>query len=156
VQVSVVNFGFDRYDLMQPGQTSDSRQSAAEQSASLDQIVRQAISINPARIDVMGRADASGPDAYNYGLSDCRAQSVVAALRARGLPASVETRIVPLGKTDLIVPTADGVREAQNRVVMVAYQTDRNAPLAAQAEAAPRQDAFGCGTSSRHPFPPIG
>jgi OmpA-OmpF porin, OOP family len=154
-KVSIVNFGFDRYDLMRPGQTSDSRQTAAEQSASLDQIMRQATAINPTRIDIMGRADASGPDSYNYGLSDCRAQSVVAALRARGLPASVETRIVPLGETDLIVPTGDGVRESQNRVVMVAYQTDRHAPLAARANAAPKQDTFRCGTSARHPFPPI-
>lgn len=154
-KVSVVKFGFDRYDLLQAGQSSVGGQSVAEQVASLDQIMRQAELIKPARIDVMGRTDSAGPDAYNYGLSDCRARSVVAALRERGLPASVETRIVPLGKTDLIVPTGDGVREAQNRVVMVAYQTDRNAPLAAQPDAAPRQDAFGCGTSPQHPFPPL-
>jgi hypothetical protein len=67
----------------------------------------------------------------------------------------VETRIIPMGQTDLILPTGDGVREAQNRVVMVAYQTDRNAPSAARPEMAPKQDAFGCGTS-RNPFPPIG
>jgi outer membrane protein OmpA-like peptidoglycan-associated protein len=154
-KVSVVNFGFDRYDLLKFGQNSVGNQSAAEQSASLDQIVRQAKTIKPARIDVMGRTDASGPDAYNYGLSDCRAQSVVAELKARGLPASVETRIVPMGKTDLIVPTRDGVREPQNRVVMVAYHTSSNAPLAAQPDAAPKQDVFGCGTSARHPFPII-
>ena len=154
-KVSVVNFGFDRYDLLRPGQNNVGNQSAAEQSAALDQIVRQAKTIKPARIDVMGRTDAAGPDAYNYGLSDCRAQSVVAALKARGLPASVETRIVPLGKTDLIVPTRDGVREPQNRVVMVAYQTSSDAPLAAQPDEAPKQDVFGCGTTLRHPFPPI-
>ncbi|MBN1964404.1 MAG: OmpA family protein [Anaerolineae bacterium] len=154
-RVSVVNFAFDRYDLLRPGQDSVGGQTAAEQAASLDQIMRQVDTIKPARIDVMGRTDSSGTDAYNYGLSDCRAQSVVAALRARGLPASVETRIIPMGQTDLILPTGDGVREAQNRVVMVAYQTDRNAPLAARPEMAPRRDAFGCGTS-RHPFPPVG
>ncbi len=154
-KVSVVNFGFDRYDLLKSGQNSVGNQSAAEQSASLDQIVRQAKTIKPARIDVMGRTDAAGPDAYNYGLSDCRAQSVVAELKARGLPASVETRIVPMGKTNLIVPTRDGVREPQNRVVMVAYQTSSNAPLAAQPDAAPKQDVFGCGTTLRHPFPII-
>jgi OOP family OmpA-OmpF porin len=154
-KVSVVNFGFDRYDLLRPGQNSVGNQSAAEQSASLDQIVRQAKTIKPARIDVVGRTDAAGPDAYNYGLSDCRAQSVIAALKARGLPANVETRVVPMGKTDLIVPTRDGVREPQNRVVMVAYQTNSNAPLAAQPDAAPKQDVFGCGTSARHPFPII-
>jgi outer membrane protein OmpA-like peptidoglycan-associated protein len=153
-RVSVVNFAFDRYGLLRPGQDSVGGQTAAEQAASLDQILSQVKTIKPARIDVMGRTDSSGTNAYNYGLSDCRAQSVVAALRARGLPASVETRIIPMGQTDLILPTGDGVREAQNRVVMVAYQTDRNAPLAARPEMAPRQNAFGCGTS-RHPFPPL-
>jgi len=153
-RVSVVNFAFDRYGLLRPGQDSVGGQTAAEQAASLDQILSQVETIKPARIDVMGRTDSSGTSAYNYGLSDCRAQSVVAALRARGLPTSVETRIIPMGQTDLILPTGDGVREAQNRVVMVAYQTDRNAPLAARPEMAPTQNAFGCGTS-RHPFPPI-
>lgn len=153
-RVSVVNFAFDRYGLLQLGQDSVGGQTAAEQAASLDQILSQVKTIKPARIDVMGRTDSSGTDAYNYGLSDCRARSVVAALRARGLPESVETRIIPMGQTDLILPTGNGVREAQNRVVMVAYQTDRNAPLAARPEMAPKQDAFGCGTS-RHPFPPI-
>jgi hypothetical protein len=38
---------------------------------------------------------------------------------------------------------------------MVAYQTNSNAPLAAQPDAAPKQDVFGCGTSARHPFPII-
>ncbi|MGF1629298.1 MAG: OmpA family protein [Kiloniellaceae bacterium] len=153
-RVSVINFAFDRYDLLRPGQDSVGDQTAAEQAASLDQILRQVETIKPARIDVMGRTDSSGTSAYNYGLSDCRAQSVVAALRARGLPASVETRIIPMGQTDLILPTGDGVREEQNRVVMVAYQTNRNAPSAARPEMAPTQDAFGCGTS-RNPFPPI-
>jgi outer membrane protein OmpA-like peptidoglycan-associated protein len=153
-RVSVVNFAFDRYGLLQTGQNSVGGQTAAQQAAELDQIISQVKTIKPARIDVMGRTDSSGSSAYNYGLSDCRARSVVAALRARGLPASVETRIIPMGQTDLILPTGDGVREAQNRVVMVAYQTDRNAPLAARPEMAPTQDAFGCGTS-RHPFPPL-
>ena len=153
-RVSVVNFAFDRYDLMRPGQASVGGQTAAEQTAEIDQILRQVETIKPARVDVMGRTDSSGTDAYNYGLSDCRARSVVAELRDRGLPASVETRIIPMGQTDLILPTGDGVREAQNRVVMVAYQTDRNAPSAARPETAPTQDAFGCGTS-RNPFPPI-
>ena len=153
-RVSIVNFAFDRYDLLRSGQDSVGGQTAAEQAASLDQILSQVKTIKPARIDVMGRTDSSGTDAYNYGLSDCRARSVVAALRARGLPASVETRVIPMGQTDLILPTGDGVREAQNRVVMVAYQTDRNAPLAARPEMAPAQNAFGCGTS-RNPFPPI-
>lgn len=154
-RISVVNFDFDRYSLLQPGQHSVGDQTAAEQEAAIEQILRTTKSIKATRIDVIGRTDSSGSDSYNYGLSDCRAQSVVAELRARGLPSNVETRIVPLGKTDLILPTGDGVREAQNRVVMVAYQTDSNAPLAAQPQAAPKKDLFQCGTSARHPFPAV-
>ncbi|GAB6051735.1 hypothetical protein JCM17960_05550 [Magnetospira thiophila] len=151
-KVSVINFGFDRYDLLKSGQNDVGDQSVMEQKAELDQIMRQVESIKPARIDVMGRADSSGPDAYNYGLSECRARSVVAALRTLGLHESIETRIVPMGSTDLIVSTGNNVREPQNRVVMVAFHTDRNAPTSARPEIAPMKDEFGCG-SRRHPYP---
>jgi len=61
-------------------------------------MVRQIQTIKPARIDVIGRADASGPEDYNYGLSECRARSVADALKARGAPAGIDVRIIPLGK----------------------------------------------------------
>src|SRR6266852_5118907 len=150
-QEGVVYFAWDRYDLLNPRET-DRKQTVEAQAAALDLMVRQIQTIKPARIDVIGRADASGPEDYNYGLSECRARSVADALRARGLPAGIDIRTIPLGKTDLIVPTADGVRDPANRVVMVAYQTDRNAPPARQPAAAPKKDLFGCGT--RHPYPP--
>ena len=153
-QEGVVYFGWDRYDLLNPRET-DVKQSVDAQRAALDLIVRQINTIKPARIDVIGRADASGPEDYNYGLSECRARTVVDALKARGIPAGIDIRTIPLGKTDLIVPTADGVRDPANRVVMVAYQTDRNAPPARPPAAAPKKDLFGCG-SARHPYPPRG
>jgi len=150
-QEGVVYFAWDRYDLLNPRET-DRNQTVDAQAAALDLIVRQVNTIKPARIDVVGRADASGPEDYNYGLSECRARSVADALKARGVPAGIDIRTIPLGKTDLIVPTADGVRDPANRVVMVAYQTDRNAPPARPPAAAPKKDLFGCGT--RHPYPP--
>jgi len=152
-QEGVVYFAWDRYDLLNPRET-DRKQTVDAQAAALDLIVRQVNTIKPARIDIIGRADASGPEDYNYGLSECRARSVADALRARGVPAGVDIRTIPLGKTDLIVPTADGVRDPANRVVMVAYQTASNAPPARQPAPAPRKDLFGCGT--RHPYPPRG
>jgi OOP family OmpA-OmpF porin len=152
-QEGVVYFGFDRYDLLNRGKSDIGKQTANQQAAALDLIVRQAAAVRAARLDVYGRADASGPDNYNYGLSDCRARSVVDGLKARGLPAGIDVRIIPLGETSQIERTADNVRDAANRVVMVAYQTDRNAPLAAQPLPAPRVDLFGCGTA-RHPYPP--
>jgi OOP family OmpA-OmpF porin len=154
-QEGVVYFAWDRYDLLNPRENADRKQTVDAQAAALDLIVRQVNTIKPARIDVIGRADASGPEDYNYGLSECRARSVADALKARGVPAGVDIRTIPLGKTDLIVPTADGVRDPANRVVMVAYQTDRNAPLARTPAPKPKKDLFNCG-GPRHPYPPRG
>jgi outer membrane protein OmpA-like peptidoglycan-associated protein len=151
-QEGVVYFDFDRYDLLNRGKSDISKQTANQQAAALELIVRQAVAVKAARLDVYGRTDASGSDNYNYGLSDCRARSVVDGLKARGLPAGIDVRIIPLGETSQIERTADNVRDAANRVVMVAYQTDRNAPLAAQPLPSPRPDLFGCGTA-RHPYP---
>jgi OmpA-OmpF porin, OOP family len=153
-QEGVIYFAWDRYDLLNPRET-DRKQTVDAQAAALDLIVRQINTIKPARVDVIGRADASGPEDYNYGLSECRSRSVADALKARGAPANIEYRTIPLGKTDLIVPTADGVRDPANRVVMVAYQTDRNAPPARQPAPPPKKDLFGCG-GPRHPYPPRG
>ena len=151
-QEGVIYFAWDRYDLLNPRET-DRQQSVDAQAAALDLMVRQVQTIKPARIDVIGRADASGPEDYNYGLSECRARSVADALKARGVPAAIDVRIIPLGKTDLIVPTPDGVRDPANRVVMVAYQTDRNAPPARNPAPKPKKDLFNCG-GPRHPYPP--
>jgi len=154
-QEGVIYFAWDKYDLLNPRQDSDRKQTAAAQAAVLDLIVRQANTIKPARIDIIGRADASGPEDYNWGLSECRARTVADALKARGLPAGIDIRLIPLGKTDLIVPTPDGVRDPANRVVMVAYQTDRNAPLARTPAPKPKKDLFNCG-GPRHPYPSRG
>jgi OOP family OmpA-OmpF porin len=148
----VVYFAFDRYDLLNPGENNDRAQTVAAQTAALDLIVNQVKTLRPARIDVLGRADAAGPEDYNYGLSECRAYAVIAELKKRGLP-NVAIRTVPIGKTALIVPTADGIRDPANRVVMVTYQTDANAPLAHEPAPKPKKDLFGCGT--RHPLPQI-
>ena len=147
----VIYFAWDRYDLLNPSET-DRNQSVDAQAAALDLIVRQVKVIRPARIDVMGRADSSGPEEYNYGLSECRAKVVVMALKDRGMP-DVPVEIIPLGETDLVVPTPDGVRDPANRVVMVAYQTNPNAPLARQPASRPKTDLFKCG-SAKHPLPP--
>jgi OOP family OmpA-OmpF porin len=63
---------------------------------------------------VTGHTDTVGSAQYNQGLSDRRAASVKGELVADGLPGS-EITTLGVGKTGLLVPTADGVREAQNR-----------------------------------------
>jgi iron complex outermembrane receptor protein len=93
-------------------------------TAQATQIVDQAASnAGPAkvtRLTVTGHTDTVGSDAYNMRLSRRRAESVAARLEKDGIPSS-EIEIVAKGKRDLLVPTADGVREPQNRRVQIVY-----------------------------------
>jgi outer membrane protein OmpA-like peptidoglycan-associated protein len=75
---------------------------------------------NVTRIEVTGHADRSGPDAYNMGLSRRRAEAVKAELLADGLSAG-EISVMAKGESDPLVPTADGVREPQNRRVQIVF-----------------------------------
>ncbi len=69
-------------------------------------------------VQLIGHADRSGSDDYNQALSERRVQSVAAALQAKGFTATRLTG-VGRGETDPLVPTPDGVRERQNRRVVV-------------------------------------
>jgi len=93
-------------------------------TAQATQIVDQAASnAGPAkvtRLTVTGHTDTVGSDAYNMRLSRRRAESVAARLEKDGI-ASSEIEIVAKGKRDLLVPTADGIREPQNRRVQIVY-----------------------------------
>ncbi len=71
-------------------------------------------------IEVTGHTDTVGSDAYNMRLSRRRAESVAAELEKMGIPSS-EIAIFAKGKKDLLVPTADGVKEPQNRRVQIVY-----------------------------------
>jgi OmpA-OmpF porin, OOP family len=72
------------------------------------------------KVAITGKADLSGTDAYNLGLSKRRAEAVRQALAADGVPASsVEERYV--GMREPPVPTAPGVREPRNRVVEINF-----------------------------------
>ena len=66
------------------------------------------------QISVTGYTDTSGSAAHNLELSQRRAEVVAEELVREGVPA---TDIVTIGRgeEDLLVPTADGVREARNR-----------------------------------------
>ncbi len=74
-----------------------------------------------AHIIVTGHTDTVGSAKYNQGLSERRAGSVKAQLIADGVDGGeIATRGV--GKTDLLVPTKDGVREPQNRRATIDLQ----------------------------------
>ena len=91
-------------------------------SARANQIIADAASaaqhLNVTRIAVAGHADASGTPEYNLGLSHRRADVVASALVQLGIPRD-EISITALGDTQLLVPTAPGVREPQNRRVQI-------------------------------------
>ena len=71
-----------------------------------------------AGLNLTGHADRSGSDAYNEALSLRRAAAVAATLANAGVsPGTVATG--GKGESEPRVPTADGVREAQNRRVEI-------------------------------------
>jgi len=74
-----------------------------------------------ARITATGHADRSGPENYNMALSLRRANAVKDALVRNGVPATAIS-VVGKGESQPLVPTADGVREPQNRRVEIVLQ----------------------------------
>jgi outer membrane protein OmpA-like peptidoglycan-associated protein len=74
-----------------------------------------------ARITATGHADRSGPDSYNMALSLRRANAVKDALVQNGVPATAIS-VIGKGESQPLVPTADGVREPQNRRVEIVLQ----------------------------------
>jgi OOP family OmpA-OmpF porin len=71
-------------------------------------------------IQVTGYTDASGSVGYNQRLSERRANNVANALAQSGVPRQAMV-VSGRGKNDQRVPTADGVREPQNRRVEIVF-----------------------------------
>ena len=86
----------------------------------VDTVAKNAGPAKVTQLTVTGHTDTVGSDAYNMRLSKRRAESVAAELEKDGIPSS-EIEIVAKGKRDLLVPTADGVKEPQNRRVQIVY-----------------------------------
>jgi OmpA-OmpF porin, OOP family len=74
----------------------------------------------PGRVHVAGHTDRSGPAAVNLAASRRRAEAVRDRLIALGIPAAAIT-VTAFGESRPIVPTEDGVREAQNRRVEIRF-----------------------------------
>jgi iron complex outermembrane receptor protein len=104
----LVFFDFNKSDL------------TSQATAIVDQAAKNAGLAKVTQLEVTGHTDTVGSDAYNMRLSRRRAESVAAQLEKDGIPAS-EIAIFAKGKRDLLVPTADGVKEPQNRRVQIVY-----------------------------------
>jgi len=102
----MVFFDFDKSDI------TDEARKIIEQAAT------SAKRLGVARIDLTGHTDLAGPAAYNMALSIRRAEAVKKVLIGLGFTAD-EIAVVGKGKTDPLVPTADGVREPKNRRVVI-------------------------------------
>jgi outer membrane protein OmpA-like peptidoglycan-associated protein len=88
------------------------------------QIVQQAANAfhagAPVTIQVTGYTDTSGSPGYNQRLSERRANNVASALVGLGVPRQAMV-VAGRGENDLRVPTAQGVREPQNRRVEIVF-----------------------------------
>ena len=89
--------------------------------ATLEEAVAAFRRLRPSRVHVEGHTDRSGPAAVNLAASRRRAEAVRARLISLGIPASA-IGLSALGESRPIVPTEDGVREAQNRRVEIRFQ----------------------------------
>jgi outer membrane protein OmpA-like peptidoglycan-associated protein len=91
-----------------------------EAGAVLDNAVSAYGNCGTAAIMLAGHADRSGSTQYNVGLSERRNTAVRSYLTGKGIPtARISTQA--FGESSPRVPTADGVREPQNRRVEISY-----------------------------------
>ena len=74
----------------------------------------------PVTIQVTGYTDRSGSPGYNQRLSERRANNVANAMVGLGVPRQAMA-VSGRGENDNRVPTADGVREPQNRRVEIVF-----------------------------------
>lgn len=85
-------------------------------------VIRQAAmaakSNGTATVTLVGHADRSGSNKYNEALAMKRGNTVKGALVSEGVPDSAIS-VTGKGEEDPLVPTADGVREPQNRRVHI-------------------------------------
>lgn len=98
----IVFFGFNKYTL-----TSEAQRVISEAVASAKEG-------GSASILITGHTDTVGSNAYNQRLSVRRANTVRAEMVRQGIPNGSITS-TGRGETELLVQTADGVKEPQNR-----------------------------------------
>ena len=104
----IVFFDWDKSDI------------TPEAATILDSAVTAYANCGTVPIMLAGHTDRSGSAQYNMGLSQRRNASVTDYLTSHGIAGSAITSQA-FGETMPRVPTADGVRELQNRRVEITY-----------------------------------
>jgi outer membrane protein OmpA-like peptidoglycan-associated protein len=104
----IVFFGFNRADL------------TPQALATIRKAVGSVRDSGSAAIRVIGHADRAGSISYNKALSVRRAQSVKKALIGEGIAGNAIS-VSGRGESEPAVPTADGIREPQNRRVHISF-----------------------------------
>jgi outer membrane protein OmpA-like peptidoglycan-associated protein len=105
-KVFIVFFDWDKSTITPEGMAVIQQAAAASSSGA------------PVRVQVTGYTDRSGSPSYNQRLSERRANAVANAMSQLGVPRN-QMAVSGRGENDNRVPTADGVREPQNRRVEI-------------------------------------
>ena len=93
----------------------------AGENETLDLAMREIDKYTPAQVTVTGYTDSSGKAEYNQTLSREREQAVSKALMARGIKNETLEREAR-GEYDQAVETDDGVRNQENRRVVIDFR----------------------------------
>lgn len=99
----------------------DSAILTAEGRSTLDEVVNDAGSFEPAVVIVRGHTDRAGGDSYNMALSQRRAEAVSEYLSAHGID-SGSIAVDWFGESKPMIATADGVPEQANRRVEIEFE----------------------------------
>ena len=112
IESITINLDVDEFDF-------DSAKLKPEMEAALDDVAaRIAASTGTETLSIVGHTDSTGPEAYNQGLSERRAQSVVDYLAGQGVdPASMSAS--GMGETSPIADNSTREGRAQNRRVEI-------------------------------------
>lgn len=102
-----VRFDFDRTTIISSDETI------------LAQAIHDAQSHPDLKVSIRAHADRSGSDDYNMKLSRRRAEAVLARLAAAGIDQSRLYIVEAVGESKPLIPTADGVKSLENRVVEI-------------------------------------
>ena len=94
---------------------------ASSAASVVDAVADEVKARNLSAVNIIGHTDTSGARAYNKKLSLKRASAVKDALIERGVDPTLIT-VDHRGEGELLVETADGVREPANRRVTVTFE----------------------------------